>query len=135
MVAKFCIADTSNELVMGVFTFPMPCTPKYMNYWTWISSIFICSTCLKTLLSPVPVCTMNTRHPQPYFLAKLSKCSTKSLLFETEISNLSASFFYLLFGLKINVEPLWISGIYIPLEWDKHIVHFRNCFLYLWIGL
>ena len=30
---------------------------------------------------------------------------------------------YILYFLKINFEPLWISRIYVSLEWAQHIVN------------
>ena len=104
-------------------TFPMPSSPKYPCAWWCISSIWICYTCLKMFLGPVPASTMNTRRTKPYLLVILITLSIMSLEFETDISNLSASLYISFFLLKINFETLWISRIHDPLKLAKNIVH------------
>ena len=44
LLAKFYRYDTIKDIGRAAFTFKMPHSPKYPNYFTWISQIWICYT-------------------------------------------------------------------------------------------
>ena len=94
LLDKCCAANTTKGFWRNWFTaFPMRSSPKYTCAWWCTSTIWICYTFREMLLAPAPLSTMNARLTQPYLLTILRKYYIISLTFETEISNLSASWY------------------------------------------
>ena len=114
-IAKFCIAVTFRGYLMYVCIFSIPYITKYICAWRCISSMSIFST--QFFFLPSVVFTINESLPKSYFFARMRKGSIIYLVFETEISNLSASFSISKFPLKIKCDPRWFSGIYIIFRW------------------
>ena len=92
-ISNFGRADTTQGFGRPVFPrYPILISPKFPCAWWCIYVIWFCYNCLKMILGPASVTTMNARHPQPYFLTRLRKWYIMSVEFETNISNMSSYF-------------------------------------------
>ena len=106
----------------------MPISPKYMCAWMCISSICIYSSCWNISFFPTPVCTNNERFSfclqQSVPLMKCvtihicwldwEKSSTTTLDFETELSNLSASFYISFVALRSSLSQCGYPRFILP---------------------
>ena len=119
-MTKFSRADTTKGVGMAFTTFAMNVIPNYPCDWWCIYSIWIWYTYLNMFFAPTPVFIMNARRPQTYLLARLRKWSIMSLVFETEISNLSDSLSIYFVALRQSLIPFvfWTClFMFILLKW------------------